>query len=146
RVRLIGRCFNDGEIGELGDRVRDALQNSGYFRASVSIPNATILDFSRHPQLVSLNVQFTEGARYKVREVQWSGIKAITMDQILSISQLHPEDILDTSKVRETQEAVRRLYVAIGYPAASIVPEVQVHEAGHWLSLHFGVLEGVQSP
>jgi len=146
RARLIGRCFNDGEVSELGDRVRDTLQNFGYFRATVSEPNTAILDFSRRPQPVSLNVQFTEGARYRVREIEWLGIKAISADQILSISQVHPEDILDTSKVRETLEAVRRLYVAIGYPAASIVPEVQVHEAGHWVSLHFSVLEGVQSP
>lgn len=81
-----------------------------------------------------------------MREIQWLGIKAISMDQILSISQVHPEDVLDTSKVQETLEAVDRLYIAIGYPEVSIASEVQVQDAGHWVSLYFRVLEGVQSP
>jgi len=146
RARLIGRCFDDGKDGELSDRVRDALQSFGYFRASVSEPSVTVVDFSRRPQLVSLNIEFAEGARYKVREIIWSGIKAVSTDQIVSVSQIHPEDILDTSKVRDLLEAVRRLYIAIGYPNVTIVPEVQVHEAGHWVSLKFSVREGAQTP
>jgi outer membrane protein assembly factor BamA len=146
RTRLIGRCFDDGKVRELSDRVRDALQSFGYFRASVSEPSVTVVDFSRRPQPVSLNIEFAEGARYKVREIIWSGIEAVSTDQIVSVSQIHPEDILDTSKVRDLLEAVRRLYIAIGYPNVTIAPEVQVHEAGHWVSLNFSVLEGAQTP
>jgi hypothetical protein len=43
-------------------------------------------------------------------------------------------------------EALRRLYAAIGYPHASMVPQVQVQEAGHWVSLHSYVVEGIQAP
>jgi Surface antigen variable number repeat len=140
RARLIGRCSDDALI----DRVRDALQNFGYFRATVSEPQMTILDFSRNPRPVSVNLQFTEGVQYKVREITWSGIKAVSGDQIFSISSIRPEDILDTSKVRDVLETVRRLYGTIGYRDVAIVPEVRVH--GHWASLYFRVLEGAQSP
>jgi hypothetical protein len=145
RARLIGRCFDDQQVAELAGRVRDTLQSFGYFRATVS-PTLTVVDVSRHPQPVSLNLEVAEGARYKVREVTWLGINAISSEQIIPISQIRPEDILDMSKVRETLEAARRLYAAIGYPTASIVDEVQVHEAGHWVSLYFRVVEGAQSP
>src|SRR6202022_4768694 len=121
--------------------VRDTLQSFGYFRATVSQPTITIDDVSRHPQPVSVNVEVVEGARYKVREITWSGIKAVSSEQIVPISQIRPEDILDMSKVRETLEAARRLYAAIGYPTASIVSEVQVHEAGRWVLLYFRVVE-----
>ena len=87
-----------------------------------------------------------EGARYKVREVMFLGVNAVPSEQVLSLSQIHPEDILDTSEVRETLESVRRLYAAIGYPTASIVPQVRIHEAGHWVSLRFTVIEGAQQP
>ena len=146
RARLIGRCFDDQQLGELAGRVRDTLQGFGYFRATVSEPTVTIADVSRHPQPVSLNVEVAEGARYKVREISWSGIKAVSSEQVFSISQIRPEDILDMSRVRETLEAVRSLYAAIGYPKASIVLQVQVHEAGHWASVDFSVVEGAQSP
>jgi hypothetical protein len=113
RARLIGRCFDDQQVGELAGPVRDTLQSFGYFRATVSQPTITIVDVSRHPQPVSLNVEVVEGARYKVREITWSGIKAVSSEQIVPISQIRPEDILDMSKVRETLEAVRRLYAAV---------------------------------
>jgi hypothetical protein len=148
RARVIGRCFDDEKSGELAERVRDALQTFGYFRATVSAPTMTIVDVSRHPQPISLNVELVEGARYKVREVIWSGYGALSSDQLESISQILPGDILDMSKVRETLEVVLRLYAANGYPKASVVPQVQVqvHEGGHWVSLQFHVVEGAQSP
>ena|SRR5271165_5581315 len=93
-----------------------------------------------------VNVEVVEGARYKVREVMFLGVNAVPSEQVFSLSQIHPEDILDTSKVRETLEAVGRLYAANGYPTASVVPQVQVHEAGHWVSLRFSVVEGARSP
>jgi len=145
RARLIGRCFDDQQVAELASRVRDTLQSFGYFRATVS-PTIAVVDVSRHPQPVLLNLDVVEGARYKVREITWLGVKAISSEQIIPISQTRPEDILDMSKVRETLEAARRLYAAIGYPTASIVSEVQVQEAGHWVSLYFRVVEGAQSP
>jgi outer membrane protein assembly factor BamA len=145
RTRLIGRCFDDVNDEELRDRVRDALQNFGYFRATISEPSVKVLDFSRYPQTIALNIRFTEGPQYRVREIAWHGIYAVSMDQILSVSQVRPEDILDTSKVRELLEAVRRLYIAIGYPNVTIVPQIQVHEAGHWVSLNFSIYEGARA-
>ena len=68
------------------------------------------------------------------------------MDQVASISQIRPEDILDTSKVRDVLETVRRLYGTIGYRDVAIVRDIRVHEAGHWVSLYFRVSEGAQSP
>jgi hypothetical protein len=91
-----------------------------------------------------VNVEVVEGARYKVREVMFWGVNPVLSQQVFSLSQIHPEDTFDTSKGRETLESVRRLYAAIGYPTASIVPQVQIHETGHWVSLRFNVIEGAQ--
>jgi hypothetical protein len=146
RTRLIGRCFDDVNDGGLNDRVRDALQSFGYFRATVSEPTLRVLDFNRRPQPVALNIQFIQGPQYRVREIKWSGIRAVSLDQILSVSQVRPGDILDTSKVRDLLEAVRRLYIAIGYASVTIVPVVQIHEAGHCVSLNFKIYEGAQTP
>ncbi len=145
RAGLIGRCFDDQQLAELAGRVRDTLQSFGYFRATVS-PTIAVVDVSRHPQPVSLNLEVVEGARYKVREITWLGVTAISSEQIIPISQIRPEDILDMSKVRETLEAARKLYVALGYPTASIASKIEVHEVGHWVSLYFTVVEGGQSP
>jgi outer membrane protein insertion porin family len=125
--------------------VRETLQSFGYFHASVPAPTMAIMDFSRHPQPISLNVAMAEGKQYKVMQVTWSGVRAISDEQFRSISQIRPDDILDMSKVRETTEALRRLYASIGYPHASIVARVQ-DEVGHRVSLAFRIVEGVQTP
>jgi outer membrane protein assembly factor BamA len=52
-----------------------------------------------------VNVEVVEGARYKVREVMFLGVNAVPSEQVFSLSQIHPEDILDMSKVRETLES-----------------------------------------
>ena len=49
RAGLIGRCFDDQQLGELAGRVRDTLQSFGYFRATVS-PTIAVVDVSRHPR------------------------------------------------------------------------------------------------
>jgi outer membrane protein assembly factor BamA len=149
RARLIGNCFGEQQVDELADQVRDALQTFGYFRATVSEPAITIADGSRHPQPVSLKVEFAEGARYRVRDVVWSGMKALTADQLFSLCLIRPGDILDTGKIRETLETVRRLYVAVGYPKASIVSQIEGAEDvrhRHLMRVRFSVLEGSQSP
>jgi outer membrane protein assembly factor BamA len=146
KAQLIGRCFDEQQLGELVGRVRDTLQTLGYFRATLSEPTITIGEVSRHPNPASLSFAVAEGARYKVREVVWTGFKAVPGENIVSISQIRPEDILDTSKVRATVEAVRKLYAASGYPVASIIPQIEAHEAGHWVAVYFSVVEGPQSP
>ena len=150
RARLTGNCFDGQQVGELADQVRDTLQTLGYFRAIVSEPTITIVDGSRHPQPVSLKVEFAEGARHRVREIVWSGMNALTADQLFALSLIRPGDILDTGKVRETLETVRRLYVAVGYPKASIVSEIEgaedVRQHRHLMRVRFNVVEGSPSP
>jgi outer membrane protein assembly factor BamA len=121
------------------------LQSFGYLRATVSELTTTIADASRHPQPVSLNVEVVEGARYKVREIEWWNLKGVSFEQITSVSPIQVDDVLDMSKVRETLEAVRRLYAANGYPQATIVPQFQIPEAGQGATVIFTVVEGAQS-
>jgi len=144
RARLIGRCLDDRQLGELAGQVRNTLQSFGYLHATVSEPSITIADARRHPQTVLLNVGFEEGAHYKVREIEVSGNRAVSAEQIMSVSQIQVEDFLDMSKVRETVEIVRRLYAANGFPKASIVPQVRF--LGSSVCVRFKVLEGAQSP
>jgi outer membrane protein assembly factor BamA len=145
RARLIGHCFDDQQLGELAARVRDALQNFGYLRATVSEPSITVADASRHPQPVSLNVEIEQGAHYQVREIEVIGSRVVTSDQIISVSQIQLGDVLDMSKVRETVKAVRRLYAATGYDKVSIAAQVRFL-AGLGVCVAFKVVEGAQSP
>jgi len=141
RARLIGHCFDNQELGELAAIAGDTLHSLGYLRSTVSEPFITIVDASRHPQPVSLDVTVEEGTRYRVTEVQWWNLEAISFEQARSVSQIQLGEFLDMGKIRETAEAAHRLYSASGYPNASIVPEIQFSE-GPNVTVAFKVIEG----
>ena len=85
RARLIGRCFDNQQLGKLASGVRDVLRSIGYLRAAVTEPSITASDTSRYPRPVSLNVEVKEGARYKVREIQLHGYRTVSADQIMAL-------------------------------------------------------------
>ena len=145
RARLIGRCFDNQQLGELASGVSDVLQSIGYLQAAVPQPSITASDTSRHPQPVSLNVEVKEGARYKVREIEVIGSTAVSQEQFFALSQIQLGDFFDRNKMRETAEAVRKLYTATGYLNASIVPKIRFI-GGLAVRVIFNIVEGPQSP
>jgi hemolysin activation/secretion protein len=144
RTRLIGRCFENGETGELHRQVLVALYNLGYLDATASEPSVTVSDASGFPQSVSVQVELDEGSRYKVREVDVIGNRVAPSDQILSVSQVQLGGFLDMAKVQETVEAIRKLYAANGYGKVSITPSVERKE-GLGVCVAFKVVEGRSS-
>ena len=154
RGRLIGRCFDNQQLGELASAVSDVLQNFGYLQAAVPEPSITASDTSRYPQPISLNVEVKEGPRYKVDEIQVLGYRTASSEQIMPLLQIQPGDFFDRNKMRESAEAVRKLYVARGYLNASIVPWVSrscpgsiVRDWGELgVCVSFKIVEGPQSP
>ena len=145
RVRLIGRCFDNPQLGELASGVRAVLESLGYLQAAVSEPSITVFDTSRHPQPVSLDFEVKEGARYKVREIQLLGYRAISSEQIMALSETQIEEFFDGNKMRQTAQAIRRLYAANGYINASVLPEVRFL-GGLGVCVSFRIVEGPQSP
>jgi hypothetical protein len=147
RARLIGRCFDDQQLGELASGVRDVLQSIGYLRPAVTVMgwDSELADASRYPRPVSLNVEVKEGARYKVREIQLHGYKTVSADQIYALSQIQVEDFFDGNKMRETAEALSKVYAARGYLNASIVPRFDFL-GGPQICVHFYIVEGPQLP
>lgn len=125
KLRVIGRCFDSSNASALTHRVWDAYQNFGYFRATVSNPAIQIVDQTRSPEPVSLTFDVDEGQQFTVRSVMWHGTD-FDSEQEFQLTSLQPGDVLDTSKVRDTVEGVRRLYVANGFAEATTVPQVEV--------------------
>ena len=145
RVRLIGRCFDNQQLGQLASEVRGVLESLGYLQAAVPEPSITVSDASRHPQPVSLDFEVKEGARYKVREIQLNGYRTLSSEQIMALSETQIEEFFDGTKMRQTAAAIRKLYAAKGYNSASVFPDVQFL-GGLGVRVSFRIVEGQQSP
>ena len=125
KLRVIGRCFDASNIQQLAQRVLDAYQNFGYFRATVFDSLIQIVDDTLYPESVSLTFDVDEGPQFTVEEVMWHGHGVFSDEQIWQLTSVRPGDVLDTSKVRETLDGVRRLYVTGGFAEAEIVPRLK---------------------
>ena len=145
RVRLIGRCFDNQQLAQLASEVRGVLESLGYLQATILVPSLTVSDTSRHPQPVSLDFEVKEGARYKVREIQLNGYRAVSSEQIMALSETQIEEFFDGTKMRQTAAAIRKLYAANGYNSASVFPDVQFL-GGLGVRVSFRIVEGQQSP
>ena len=128
QARLIGHCVDEQQLAELVRQVRDTLQMLGYFCATVNEPSITITDATGYPRTTSLDLKFREGPRLRVGEISIGGYNSLSVKQIYGVVPIAPGDVFDITKVREAADAVRRLYVANGYPNASIVPDVELRE------------------
>lgn len=129
RVRLVGRCIQKSELGEMSERVRDAYQSFGFFQAAVGEPEVTVVDAFQKPAVIGLRFHVKEGSRFRLRKVEFQGARAFSPDELLSISPLAIDDVFDTSKVRELLEGLRRAYAAKGYSQLVVVPQTKIDGA-----------------
>ena len=80
-----------------------------------------------------------------MREIEVIGSTAVSQEQFFALSQIQLEDFFDRNKMRETAEAVRKLYAATGYLNASIVAKIRFI-GGLGVCVIFNIIEGPQSP
>ena len=85
---LFSRTFDATKLSEDAERVRFAYQDKGYFKALVEDPTTKIRDVPRvrwyfpikstHGKVVDITVPVEEGNRYTIKEITFSGNKAVT--------------------------------------------------------------------
>jgi len=71
KLRVIGQCFDSSDAHEMSQRVLDAYQNFGYFRATVNDPAIKVMDDTRYPRPVSPTFDVEEGQQFVVADVIW---------------------------------------------------------------------------
>ena len=85
---LFARTYDATKLGEDAERVRFAFQDRGYFKAIVEDPKTKMRDVNgvawyfpfkaRHGKVVDITVPVEEGDRYKLKEITFTGNKALT--------------------------------------------------------------------
>jgi outer membrane protein assembly factor BamA len=91
-----------------------------------------------------LNVDFEEGVRYRIDELEIIGNQALPADQIRGVSPIQLGEFFETRKVDETLDAVSRLYEANGYPNVSVRYQLLMKQ-GRGVCVRFTVTENVRS-
>ena len=122
---LTATAVNDDKE-EIGDRLRMAFQNHGYFQAKVNSVRVRVADPLANPKPISVEADVTEGPAFHIGEIKFLNNHALTAEDLRSQFPIHKGDVFNRDKIGSGLEAVRNAYGKIGYINLTVVPDTMV--------------------
>jgi outer membrane protein insertion porin family len=152
---LFARTYDATKLSEDAERVRFAYQDKGYFKAIVEDPKTKIRDVSgiawyfpfkaRHGKAVDITVSVEEGERYRLKEITFTGNKAITNTVALRhLFKIKDGEWFNRTLVSKGLEELRKAYSSLGYINETNVPNTEIDEEHKAITLKIDVDEGKQ--
>jgi TonB family protein len=129
---------------EITERVKAALQNSGYLKAQVH-SKARVLTSGPDKQRIAVGVQVDEGQQYRLEGIRFRNNRAISDVTVLRDQfPLKDGDVFNRAAIAKGLESLRSAYGTMGYINLTSVPEVQFNEQRQAVSLDIVLDEGRQ--
>ena len=152
--KIFARTYDATKLNEDAERVRDALQQKGYFKAIVQDPKTKIRDehgfhlpFIQKGggKAVDITIPIEEGDRYRLKQVTFSGNKAVTDVSLLRRSiPMKDGDIFNVELMRKGIKNLRDLYGHYGFINFTPVPDTEIDEEHKLVTVKFDLDEGKQ--
>lgn len=128
---------------EIKDRLRFLFQDYGYFDAEVKSVTLKVLDPLAKPTAVDAEAEVAEGRRFAFGNIQFTGMHALSADELRARYPVHPGDWFSRTAVGSGLEAMRDAYVEKGYLDLYAIPDV-IKEGDGKIGLRIEVHEGDQ--
>jgi outer membrane protein insertion porin family len=147
---LFSKTYDASKLSEDQERVRDAYQQKGYFKALVQDPKTKIRDTGtkipfiiKAGKRVDITIPIEEGERYRLKEITFTGNKAITNTKALrSLFPMKDGDVFDTDQVRKGLKNLRDAYTEFGFINFTPVPDTEIDDEHKLITLKIDVDEG----
>ncbi len=151
---VFARTYDPNKLAEDAERVRDLLQQRGYFRAVVEDPKTNIRDTGggfRVPlihggkgKVVDIHMVVQEGDKYKLEGIKFSGMTIINEKAARATFPLKDGDTFNIQRIRDGLKNLRDLYGHYGYINFTPSPRTDIDEAKKTLLVTIEVDEGKQ--
>ena len=135
---LFARTYDATKLGEDAERVRFAFQDRGYFKAIVQDPQTKMRDTkgawyvpfgAHHGKVVDITVPVEEGDRYKLKEITFTGNKALTNTAALRrLFKTKDGDWFSRTDVSKGLDELRKAYSTLGYINETNIPNTEIDE------------------
>lgn len=114
---LLGTDYDQGFVREFIPRnVGPLFWRLGYLKVAFGVPGVELLTGSS--QDLSVTIPVTEGDRYSLQEILWSGNEVIPPPDLTSHIHVMPGQPADVIQVEKDLEEIKDLYAAKGYLTA----------------------------
>lgn len=124
----------------VGELVREAYQDKGYYRAEVSPQMVQ----QRHPGGTAMIVSVTPGKQFHLLGISWRGNSAFSEAQLAGLIPFRPGELLRRKKIVKGLEAAQKLYDSHGYINYICIPEPRIDEEAATVAFVMNVDEGGQ--
>jgi outer membrane protein insertion porin family len=152
---LFARTYDSSKLEEDTERVRFAFQDKGYFKAIVEDPKTKIRDTSginwffpfkkKNGKVVDITIPVEEGDRYKLKEITFTGNKALPNSAALRrIFKIKDGDWFSRTVIGKGLDDLRKAYSSYGYINFTPLPNTEVDEEHKTVSLKIDIDEGKQ--
>ncbi len=152
---LFSKTYDASKLEEDSERVRDAMQQKGYFKAVVQDPKTNTRDTSgikwylpfkvSHGKVVDITMPVAEGDQYRLGSIKFTGSKVVTDQAALrKLFPIKDGDIFDIALMRKGLENLRKAYGELGYINFSSVPNTNIDEPKKLINLEIDIDEGAQ--
>jgi outer membrane protein insertion porin family len=152
---LWGKTYNASKLEEDSERVRNAYQMRGYFKALVGDPKTQVRDTgginlpffwrSKKGKAVDITMPVEEGERYHLGSITFRNNKAIPQQAALRrLFPIKDGDVFNTDLIRKGIENLKKGYAELGYINFTSVPDTKIDDQKKLVSIEMDVDEGKQ--
>jgi hypothetical protein len=145
-VRQFEGCRYEGASDpvaqELGERIRAALRNLGYFEAAAADPKMSFVASDRRKRIADVRVRVQAGAQYRLGEIQFTGAKAFPAARVRAVFQLQKGELFNATKFGAGLEHLRTLYGTAGYINLVAIPQPIKDDSRHVIDWTVDIEEG----
>lgn len=150
---VFSRTFDASKLEEDAERVRDALQHAGYFKAVVQDPKTNLRTinggfhiplFQKRPaKVMDITIPVEEGAKYKLKGIVFkNSLGFLPPSRLRQLFPIKDGDTFDTHLVGKGIENMRKAYGASGYINFAAVPTTDIDEDKKLITLNIDIDPG----
>jgi beta-lactamase regulating signal transducer with metallopeptidase domain len=131
-------------LDEVGERARAFWQNHGYFKVIVEA-NSKVVSDSPDEQVFSVAVTVNPGSQYRLKQVVFTGNTVFTTHELEAMFPISPGDIMNREKIAMGLKRMGSAYGAKGYKDCVFIPDTEIDEPNHAITLRIDIAERVPS-
>jgi outer membrane protein insertion porin family len=150
---LFAKTFDSSKLDEDAERVRDALQHSGYFKAIVEDPQTKLRDTSgglhvpfvkgKGGKVMDITIALTEGQKYRLKAITFKNNKAIVdTTKLRAQFPIKDGDTFDTHLLQKGTENLRKAYGTLGFINFAAVPTFDIDDENKLITVNIDADEG----
>ena len=151
---VFSKTFDASKLDEDAERVRDALQHSGYFKAVVGDPKTDLrtiqggfhipLIQKRPAKVMDITIPVEEGQKYKLKTINFKNSKAFGNNTrfLRGLFPIKDGETFDTHELGKGIENLRKAYGQLGFINEVANPTFDIDDDKKLITLNIDVDEG----